>query len=35
MTVPALLMPGGVNMDAINEICKNEQLLRQERGDAE
>ncbi len=35
MTVPALLMPDGVNMKAINEICKNELLLRQERGDAE
>ena len=34
MTVPALLTPDGVNMKAINEICKNERLLRQE-GDEE
>ena len=35
MTVPALLTPDGVNMKAINEICKNERLLLQERDEEE
>lgn len=35
MTVPALLTPDGVNMKAINEICKNELRLRQERDEEE